>query len=656
MKKLFTLTLGALLTALLVAPTPVSADEGMWLPSQIESQVRDMRQKGFRLKATDLYNDTAEPALSDAIVLFDGGCTGAIVSAEGLLLTNHHCGYDYVVGHSSVESDFLTDGFWAMSKEEELPNPGLEVAIMVRMENVTDAVNAGRRDELIETASEGGRYRVQIKPLYYGGEHWMWVYEVFTDVRLVAAPPSAIGKFGGDTDNWVWPRHTGDFSAFRIYAGADNRPADYHPDNKPYAPAKFFEIATDGVKEGDFTFVYGFPGTTQEYVTSDAVRYIVERSNPMKIDLRTRVLDIVREASEADRATRIAYAARQASIANAWKKWQGESWGLKRRGTVARKTAQEDAFREWAAAPDPADPSKPAHPEYVGLLDSLAAAYEKWEGGLYLNEWFNETFGMMGALGTAGEDGERIFSEVDRRIAVALLEGFADWAPRHRLPPTFTRALDSLGSYQAMAADPEGLLKLREDIWAEFDVPRVGSFNAIPDIVRWYTPYMRALREFDTDRRFYPDANLTLRITYGAVAGYGYEDGVWHEPVTTIDGIVAKDNPEIYDYDIPERLRDVLVSGDYGRWGVEMNGRGTVPVCFLASNHTSGGNSGSPILNGRGELLGLNFDRTWLGTMSDVEFDPEICRNISVDIRYVMFVMEKVGGAGWLVDEMTFAE
>lgn len=629
-KLLLLLTLHSLFVAL-----PALADEGMWLPSQIESQVREMRRKGFKLKASDLYS-ADRPSLSDAIVIFDGGCTGAIVSDRGLLLTNHHCGYGQIQKHSSVENDYLTRGFWAMGMDEELPNPGLEVGIMVRMENVTAAVEAGRRDEVIAAAQEGGRYRAQIKPLYYGGEHWLWVYEVFTDVRLVAAPPSSIGKFGGDTDNWVWPRHTGDFSVFRIYAAADgsNRPADYAPDNVPYRPARFFTVSTEGVKEGDFTFVYGFPGTTQEYVTSDAVRYTVERSNPMKIALRTKRLDIIREASAADPATRIAYAARQASIANGWKKWQGESWGLNRRGTVARKEACQERFRRWAAD----------KPGYAHLLDSLAAGYARWEETVYLNELFNETFRSM----------RFVDSEVDRRTNAALLRGFAELSPS--VPEVFTRTTDSLGGYDEAALHPEALEALRPRVWEALGVPRVGSFAAVPDIVKFYTPYMKALREFDTARRFYPDANLTLRIAYGAVAGYRYEDAVWHEPATTLDGVMAKDNPDIYDYDIPTRLRELYAAKDYGRWATTLDGVRTVPVCFIASNHTSGGNSGSPVLNGRGEILGLNFDRTWLGTMSDLEFDPAICRNISVDIRYVMFVIEKVGGAEWIINEITFSK
>ncbi len=609
------------------------ADEGMWLPAQIEGQVRDMRSKGFRLKAGDLYNPN-RPSLNDAIVLFGSGCTGAIVSAQGLLFTNHHCGYGQIQRHSSVEHDYLTDGFWAMSRREELPNPGLTVSIMRRMEKVTEAVAAGRADEIVKAAEQDGRYRAEIKSLYYGNEHWMWVYEVFTDVRLVAAPPSSIGKFGGDTDNWMWPRHTGDFSVFRIYAAADgsNTPADYSPDNLPYRPDRFFEIATDGVGEGDFTFVYGFPGTTREYVTSDEVRYIVERSNPAKIALRSLRLDIIAEAQAADPATRIALAARQASIANGWKKWQGESWGLGRRATAERKRTQEGRFESWAAS----------RPEYAHLLDSLRAGYARWADVVYVNELYNETFRAMEFDG----------SPLNDRLNAALLHGFTHWAPDGVLPDILSHTIDSLGGYSTAAGDPATLQHLREEVWRVLDVPRVASFAEIPDIVEHYTPYMRALREFDTSRPFYPDANLTLRIAYGAVAGYQYEDAVWHQPLTTLDGVMAKDNPEIYDYDIPPRLRELYAAGDYGRWAVTVGGRRTVPVCFLASNHTSGGNSGSPVLDARGRLLGLNFDRTWLGTMSDLEFDPSICRNISVDIRYVLFTIEKVGGAAWLMDEL----
>lgn len=682
-----------LLIVILIA-LPVFADEGMWLPSQIEGQVKEMRKRGFKLKAADLYSPD-KPSLSDAVVLFGRGCTGAIVSNEGLLLTNHHCGYGQIQQHSSVEHDYLTDGFWAMNKGEELPNSGLKVRILVRMEDVTGAVEAGRSKEILEQAEQAGRYKAEIKPLYYGNQHWMWVYEEFTDVRLVAAPPSSIGKFGGDTDNWMWPRHTGDFSVFRIYAGTDNRPADYSPDNVPYRPAKYFTISDKGFKEGDFTFVYGFPGTTQQYITSDAVRYILEKSNPMRIDLRTRRLGIIAAAQEADPATRIKYASKHAGIANGWKKWQGESRGLTRRGTVEKKRAYEAGFRRWAAGKS----------EYAHLLDSMEAAYARAVPGFFRRELYGETISaiellqaaFMGVVSSGSKNGlpaawymeyfDNFYKdyepEIDRRIAAEMVKGFMEKSDR--VPEYLTRLVDSLGGYQA-AADwlfdnssfvsrdkllaaardslsfasavaSEPILKLRNEMWKDLKFSDLywTQLSSVPTIAQWYTPYMKALMEFDAGRRFYPDANLTLRISYGAVEGYRYEDAVWHDYVTTIDGIIAKDNPEIYDYDIPERLRDLYAARDFGRWTAMVDGRETVPVCFIASNHTSGGNSGSPILNAHGELLGLNFDRTWVSTMSDIEFDPEICRNISVDVRYVMFVIEKVGGANWLVDEMTFS-
>ncbi|MDR0907020.1 MAG: S46 family peptidase [Rikenellaceae bacterium] len=683
MKRLFTTLIITLLTL------PAVAEEGMWLPAQIEGQVRQMRKMGFRLKADDLYS-AEKAAFNDAIVLFGSGCTGAIVSDEGLLLTNHHCGYSQIQRHSTVAHDYLTRGFWAMNKSEELPNPGLEVRIMVRMEDVTSEVLAGRRDEVIKTAGEGGRYEVEIKSLYYENQYFMWVYEVFSDVRLVAAPPSAIGKFGGDTDNWMWPRHTGDFSVFRIYAGADNRPASYSPDNVPYRPARHFAVSTKGVSEGDFTFVYGFPGTTQQYITSDAVAYILERADPMKISLRTQRLDIIRAASDADPAVRIKYASKQASIANGWKKWQGEVRGLARLGTVAKKEAQEAEFRRWAAS----------RPEYAHLLDSMEASYAEWQAEYFRQELFRETFGAIelsrplnialsvknGALTDQQRQAAETFYKdyeagIDRPTTAQMLRGYAEMSDR--VPTCLTHLVDSLGGYEAVAdwlfegsgfTSPEKfaeatrdsaslhaalrtepLQKLRAEVTHAMALRKTrypAQLSQLPEITRWYTPYMRALMEFEPTRTFSPDANLTLRITYGTVAGYRYEDAVWHEPVTTLDGIMAKDNPAIYDYNIPDRLREVYAEGDFGRWTTTVDGRTTVPVCFIATNHTSGGNSGSPILNARGELVGLNFDRTWLSTMSDIEFDPAVCRNISVDIRYVLFVIEKIGGAHWLTEEI----
>ena len=667
------------------------ADEGMWLPSLIGERIKDMRSKGFRLTAEDIYS-VNKASMKDAVVLFGRGCTGEIVSAEGLLLTNHHCGYGAIQSHSTLDHDYLTYGFWARSRDEELPNERLTVRILVRMEDVTDRIAAGAdKLKLIQAArAEGPGYDASVEEMYYGNQSFLFVYQEFSDVRLVGAPPSSIGKFGGDTDNWIWPRHTGDFSVFRIYAGRDNNPAAYSPDNVPYRPRRHFAISTRGVKEGDFTMIYGFPGSTQQYILSDAVDYVQNLSDPMKIDLRTRRLDIISAAQEADPKVRIQYAAKHAGIANAWKKWQGEVAGLKRMNTLAAKRDYERRFAEWAAD----------KPEYAGLLDSMRAAYARGREPYFHQELLSESIrslelyplvrhGVLSSSWRRGED-DAIAEQrrikraaflkdydpaVDRALVKSALRGFADYCPEG-FSAEAQAEIDRHGGMDAYADyvfDHTRMLLPQEEIErldsaavvsdpiyrfvVLFDGKRAPEYyrrnlSNISDIERWYRPYLRALRAFDPDRAFFPDANLTLRVAYGTVAGYEYADGEYHTPQTTLDGIIAKDNPEIYDYDIPQRLRDLYASKEYGRWGVEIDGRRTVPVCFLATNQTTGGNSGSPVLNGRGELIGINFDRTWRSTMSDIAFDPTICRNIAVDIRYVLFVIDKVGGAGYLIDEM----
>lgn len=667
-----------LIIALLFATTfSAFADKGMWLPSLISSRIKDMKSKGFKLSAEDIYSIN-QASLKDAVVLFDGGCTGEIVSEKGLLLTNHHCGYDAIQALSSVENDYLTNGYWAQSIAEELPCRGLKVDILVRMEEVTDRLAAGetKADIIAKAEAEGVGYRATVESMYYGNIAYLFIYRQYSDVRLVGTPPTTIGKFGADNDNWIWPRHTGDFSVFRIYANENNEPAEYSATNKPYKPARHFKISTEGINEGDFTMIYGFPGNTQEYITSDAVEYIAETSDPTKIALRTQRLDIIGAAQAQSPAVRIQYAAKHANIANAWKKWQGEVKGINRLGTYSKKVAYEERFRK-------------ENPEKAYLLDSLAAAYERNREGYFNYELYTETLRGIElqqvvniARSTRLSDEQKMAAAelfykdfvvaVDRDLAKAMLKAYAEMG-------TFISAelkalFEAHGGAEGYAewlydntklGTIEGfdLATIESDPVAEF-VDAVApiqqrirpytyrNFSNIPDIERWFRPYVKALMEWDKKRAFFPDANLTLRVAYGKVAGYEYADGEYHLPQTTLEGIIAKDNPEIYDYNVPQSLRDAYAKKDYGRWGVELNGKYTVPICFIATNHTTGGNSGSPVLNKYGELVGINFDRTWLSTMSDIEFDETLCRNIICDIRYVLFVIDKVGGAEWIIEEM----
>ena len=667
-----------LLFALLFATTfSAVADKGMWLPSLISSRIKDMKSKGFKLSAEDIYS-VNQASLKDAVVLFDGGCTGEIVSEKGLLLTNHHCGYDAIQALSSVEHDYLTNGFWAMNHEEELYCPGLKVHILVRMEEVTDRIATGEtKEEIIAKAeAEGIGYRAKVESMYYGNIAYLFIYREFNDVRLVGAPPTTIGKFGADNDNWIWPRHTGDFSVFRIYANENNEPAEYSTSNKPYKPARHFQISTKGIKEGDFTMIYGFPGNTQEYITSDAVEYIAKLSDPLKIHFRTERLDIIGAAQAQSPKTRIQYAAKQANIANAWKKWQGEVKGINRLGTYDKKVAYETKFRA-------------ENPEMAYILDSLKAAYERNMEGYFNYELFNETLrGIELQQVVAIAKSEKLSDEqkqaaaelfykdfdvnVDRQLAVAMLKEYEKYSSfiseelkalfaQHGGAENYANWLydnTTLGTLEGFTVEAAKSDAMTEFVAAIAPIQKrvkkytYRNLSNIPDIEQWFRPYVKALMEWDKKRAFFPDANLTLRVAYGKIAGYEYADGEWHLPQTTLEGIIAKDNPEIYDYNVPQALRDAYATKDYGRWGVDMYGKYTVPVCFIATNHTTGGNSGSPVLNNKGELIGINFDRTWLSTMSDIEFDETLCRNIICDIRYVLFVVDKVGGAGWLIEEM----
>lgn len=707
-KNILSLLLAVLLTL------PALADEGMWIPMLLGRNEADMQAKGMRISAKDIY-DINRACLKDAVILFNQGCTGEFVSDQGLFLTNHHCGYYYITSHSTVEHDYLTHGFWAANQEAELPCPGLTATRLVRMEEVTQRVLAGiapqateaEREEIIaknikaigDAAVQGTHYKYVIKPFYYGNQYFMYINEVFTDVRLVGAPPSNIGKFGGDTDNWMWPRHTGDFSMFRVYADKEGKPAAFSKDNEPYHPLKHLTISLKGLNEGDFTFVFGYPGRTQRYVTSDAVELAANQENPIRIDLRTIRLQHYKEAMEQSPAQRLKYASKVAGIANGWKKWQGETQGINRLGGVQQKQAFEARFQQWAAG----------HQEYAAVLPSLHQAYQKlspieieltyFGEAVLASDLMNRAFFLWRTANAPVNDSatlarvqqfdegqDKFFSDfathsvVDRAIFVETFiymwqKGYAPYladasastaAVEKKLGEIYDRsiltnkdklhkALNNFGSKKAakLLKDPAVALMGQAYAAAHSEANLQAYTAADGDIQRLMRSYVKGCMEMQPEVNFFPDANLTLRVSYGKVEGFLPADGVRYKPYSTLQGIMEKENPDIYDYVVEPRLKELYANKDYGRYADK---EGNMPVCFLGTNHTTGGNSGSPVLNGNGQLVGLNFDRCWEGTMSDLLYDPDYCRNICLDIRYCLFIIDKFAGAGHLVDEMTIAE
>lgn len=713
MKKcIITLLLGFLLSNLSIA------DEGMWIPSLIGQQkLDDMKKRGLKLSAEDIYSIN-QASLKDAVVLFGRGCTGAIVSAEGLLLTNHHCGFGSIQRHSAVEHDYLRDGFWAMSREEELPNAGLSVTLLVRMEDVTDRVLASVKEgmseadrqkaiddaakAIVEEAVKETHYQAEVEPLFNGNQYFLYVSEVFKDVRLVGAPPSAVGNFGGDTDNWMWPRHTGDFSVFRIYADSNNIPAEYSKNNKPYQPKKYFEVSLDGVDKGDFTMVYGYPARTQQYLPSYMVELIAEQSNPEKIAIRREKLDIMGAAMNSDQKIRIQYASKYAGVANAWKKWMGESKGLQRFDAVEKKQAFEKDFSAWASMNAPQYSG--ILPAYQALTDELTPCQlwvDRFSEAVWSLDIIRLAAGYRNLAGmdkTAGEDLRKeadrlkgnlngffkdydqatdkklfaamlglfrnnsqpqelpgIYSEIDRKFGTDI-NTYANWVYENSLFTDQERMGEFLDGYSAskakkIAADPvyKVMISFFDKFIADYSFRYQKLMTGQDSLQR---VYMKAIMEMKSNRLLFADANFTLRVSYGVVKDYFPKDGVYYDYQTTLEGIMEKDDPDIYDYRVPEKLKELYRAKDYGRYG----DNGKMNICFTAANHTTGGNSGSPVLNAEGQLIGLNFDRNWEGTMSDIMYDPDMCRNIVLDIRYCLFIMDKYAGAGHLVEEMEIAD
>jgi hypothetical protein len=690
------------------------AKEGMWLPPTLKARAADMRAEGLEIPVEQLYNSNGT-GLNNAVVLFGRGCTGEIISSQGLVLTNHHCGYGSVQALSSREHDYFANGFWAMSNKEEQPCPGLTVTFVRKMENVThritydlpDTMAESSRDSIISVRIKGLEkgYKLssgldaQIQPYYRGNQYWVILSETYKDVRLVGFPPNGIGFFGGDTDNWMWPRHNGDFSLFRVYADKNGKPADYNKDNKPYHPKQFFSINTAGYKEGDFTMVYGFPGSTAEYIAAPQLDLIYRIQDPIRIAARTKKLDAWKQAMDADRDVFIKYTSKRAGIANGWKKWQGEVRGLRLNNVSDKKRDYEREFQTWA--------NEDTTIQYAdNLLSNIQALTGSSAGAIRADEYIRETvYGVE--LIAQGAELDRLLNAIrkhqndmvqsarvgwtgfyknydattDQKVFVALMPMFMKEAQEY-VPAYYDFGLRAAGGnyerwarhiyntsavthsarlYALLSAQDTNRI-MADPSWQLYQSIAAVRRQMIAPIVTQYSDrvtrlnrlYMQAQMSKDSNwRAFYPDANLTLRLAYGHVKGIDPDGPSGYAYQTNIEEIIVKDQPDNEEFRVPEKLKTLYAKKDYGRWGIPFkDGSKTLPVAFIADNHTTGGNSGSPVLNAKGQLIGTNFDRIWEGTMSDLYFDPSLCRNISVDVRYTLWVIEKFGGAGWLLKEM----
>ncbi len=693
---------------------PLFAQQGgMWIPSLLEGMNEsEMKNLGMKMTAKDIY-DVNNASLKDAVPHFNGGCTSEVISNKGLLLTNHHCGYSQIQSHSSLENDYLQDGFWAMSLQEELPNPGVTATFIVKIEDVTPQVMAGVtaamneadkqkkiEENIASTVQNSPKESWQenrVRTFYEGNQYMLFVVETFKDIRLVGAPPSSIGKFGSDTDNWIWPRHTGDFSLFRIYADKNNRPAEYAADNVPYTPKHFLPISLDGVAENDFTLVFGYPGTTDEYLPSIAIEQVINTVNPARIAIRDAALAIQDKYMRADQQIKIQYASKFARIANYWKKWKGETLGLKKSDAVGIKKKQENDLIAQIN-------KKGKQQEYGQLLPKFNQYYTEIEPYTLAREYFLETVLRNVELLRTGyqayqlkqvyeNKGAQSFEDrrnnmverlegqykdysnkVDKEVFEALIALYAKGVQEQFLPASFkdlnaqqltndvytnSAFVDYASFKKLLEGDAETVIsKLNNDpgfkvvqqmadAYFEKVAPKYEELEL--NISGLQRDYMKAMLELSPkDARIFPNANSTLRVTYGKVAGYSPADAIYYEPVTNLEGVMQKYVPGDYEFDVPQKLIDLYETKDYGPYAEN----GKMPVNFIGTNHTTGGNSGSPAIDAHGNLIGLNFDRVWEGTMSDYYYDPALSRNIMVDIRYVLFIVDKYAGATNLIEEM----
>ncbi len=693
------------------------ADEGMWLPYSINGQnLADMQRLGCKLTAEQIFSFN-QPSLKDAIVQFGGGCTGELISPEGLLLTNHHCGLGQVQAHSSVEHDYLKDGFWARSKDQELPNEGLSVLFLNYIEDVTTAVLKGVTDNMTESAradkiaenikrltteKKGTRdVRVEIVPFYHNNQYILFVYDVYKDVRLVACPPWGIGKFGADTDNWTWPRHKGDFCIFRVYTAPDGSPAEYSKNNVPMKSKHFLPISLKGVQPGDYTMILGYPGSTDRYSTSGSVKNLIELEDPAIVACRTTKLEQYRKHMDADPAVFIQYASKQASVSNYWKYSIGQIKQLKRNKVYEKRQEQEKAFREWANV----DPKRKA--KYAGIFDDFdkywahqskytkALLYHReagWNGGeavrfsmrfRSVERAFAEkiphdniaafTKKMKGDVEDFFKDYNK---ELDRDATIALLNLFYKDVDPSQLPATIKKVGDKTGGdFTAFVnnafAKSIFVDKAKLTAWLENpkSIAKDPIFALMQEIVNSYITlgeeaekvdcgradrlYMEGLMEMQKDRNFYPDANFTMRLTYGSVKDYQPADGVTYNYYTTLDGVMAKYIPGNWEFDVPQELIKLWENKDYGRYADK---NGDLVVNFITTNDITGGNSGSPVIDAQGNLIGLAFDGNWEAMSGDIAFENEVQRTICMDARYLLFIIDKMANAQNLMQELKIVQ
>ena len=685
---------------------------GMWIPTEVNE--KEMKELGMKISAKDIFNPE-KASIKDAVVQFDGGCTAEIISGKGLLLTNHHCGYDNIQSHSTVENDLLTNGFWAKDMNGELPNPGVTVDFITDIKEVTKDILAGTEslkgkdldakikqntDAYIASQKPESYQKISVRSMYYGNKFYAYVIETYKDIRLVGAPPQAIGKYGSDTDNWVWPRHTGDFSMFRIYADKNNKPAEYSKDNIPYTPKHFLPISIKDKKEDDFTFVFGFPGRTTEYLPAVAVEKIMTEIDPAMISVRDVTLKTLDEKMRVDNATRIKYASKYARISNAWKKWQGEIEGLKKSNAVGKKQQYEQSlisknpaikttidglnklYNEQAPyALNRAYYSElPRNAETLALGSLFGSYVEAVENGTSSQKSLDQLKSRLSEIYKDYESG------LDAKVTAKVIALYANKTPQQFLPAGFENYKDVnqnistienwaknsvvMGSGKVNSAtvysdinkvfaDQNALVQaLKKDPVVQLYASIKGTYvktthekvtSLQTEIDALQKQFMAQQMETDKDRKFFPDANSTLRVTYGKVKGSNPRDAVYYGYQTHLAGVMEKYIPGDYEFDLPKKLINLYNTKDYG---IYKDKSGDVPVNFTATNHTTGGNSGSPALDAYGNLIGLNFDRQWEGTMSDINYDPKLCRNIMVDTKYILFVIDKFADAKWLINEM----